>query len=68
MRKYIALCVVVFIAAFGFGLTTAPQADAGLLCYYTCDCAGTPLYCCVTPWGTSCKPTSKWACPQVYNC
>lgn len=67
MRKYIMLVAALFVVAVGVGFVATPQADAGL-CYYTCDCAGNPLYCCITPWGTSCKPTDVWACPQIYRC
>lgn len=45
-----------------------PMAGGGG-CYYTCDCAGTPLKCCPSlGGGFACKVTSEWNCPQVYNC
>jgi hypothetical protein len=44
-------------------------AGGGSGCYYTCDCAGTPLRCCPNlSGGYSCKVTDVIQCPQVYNC
>lgn len=69
MRKLLA-AVLVFVAAFAFGIgIAAPQSAQAGNCYFTCDCAGNPLYCCVNDSGVeSCKPTSFWQCPQVYEC
>ena len=46
-----------------------PTAGGGLGCYFTCDCAGTPLRCCSTlGGGVSCKVTNVIQCPQIYTC
>ena len=70
MRK-IALGLIV-VAVFAAGLTvgmSTPDAEAGF-CYWTCDCAGNAIRCCITPFGVICKPDPKsgWNCPQVYDC
>jgi hypothetical protein len=70
MRKLVLGLVLVAVFAVGLsvGLST-PPAEAGF-CYWTCDCAGVPLKCCITPFGVVCKPDPKgpWQCPQVYDC
>lgn len=70
MRKVIVclVLVAVFGVGLGFGLST-PGAEAGF-CYWTCGCNGVPYKCCVTPFGTVCKPDSKAPieCPQIADC
>ena len=69
MRKPLAILAFVFAAAFGYGAFGPTAAEAGSgNCYFTCDCAGNGLYCCVNQSGTSCKPAPEWNCPQVYEC
>ncbi|MEW6051201.1 MAG: hypothetical protein AB1644_09105 [Candidatus Zixiibacteriota bacterium] len=66
MKKAFVALAVIFAMAFVIG-STAPTASAAS-CYYTCSCSGTPLYCCVANGVTTCKFTSKFQCPQIYNC
>lgn len=75
MRKLFVVLALVFVVAFGFGAVTPDTAEAigggggGGSCYFTCDCAGQPLYCCPTQsGGVSCKPTTLFECPQIYEC
>ena len=70
MRKLI-VCLVL-VAAFGVGLGVGlgtPSAEAGF-CYWTCGCNGVAYKCCVTPFGTSCKPdkNAPIQCPQIADC
>jgi hypothetical protein len=69
MRKRLIVAALVFVAAFAFGLAT-PDVAGAADCFFACDCAGTPLRCCVVNGVTSCKPDTSgvWQCPQVYNC
>ena len=72
MRKTLTILALVFAFAFAFGAMTPSSADAaggsGGNCYYTCTCAGVPLYCCVSNGKTSCKVTDVFQCTQGYNC
>ena len=73
MRKSLGLVLgLVFSIGVlvGYGPTdaNAKGGGGGSGCYYTCDCAGNPLRCCPTPFGTFCLPTDDIGCPQVYNC
>lgn len=73
MRKVLLGLALVFALTLALVTIATPvQAigggGGGGNCYFTCDCAGTPLKCCTTVFGTSCKPTDEWACPQVYEC
>lgn len=71
MSRRMIAAVLIFAAAFAFGLATPQTADAAFgNCYFKCDCAGNPLYCCVNNGVESCKPDTSgiWQCPQVYNC
>lgn len=70
MRKLIVCFVLV--AAFGIGLGVGlgtPTAKAGF-CYWMCGCNGVPYKCCVTPFGTSCKPDPNGPiqCTQSADC
>jgi len=49
-------------------LDFTPTAGGGFGCYYTCGCNGTPLYCCPSGGGVSCKVTNVIQCPQIANC
>lgn len=70
MRKVVIGLALVAVFAIGLtaGLTTT-TAEAGF-CFWTCGCNGVPYKCCVTPFGTVCKPDSKAPiqCPQVADC
>jgi len=70
MRKLIVAIglVAVFGIGLSFGLGT-DKAEAGF-CYWTCGCNGVPYKCCVTPYGTACKPDPKAPirCPQIADC
>jgi hypothetical protein len=73
MRKTLCLVFGLVFALgvlVGYGPTDAiaKGGGGGTGCYYTCDCAGTPLRCCPTAFGTFCSPTEDFACTQVYNC
>lgn len=72
MRKVVLCLALVFALTLTFATLVTPVEAAGGLgggCYFTCDCAGTPLKCCPNlSGGYSCKVTDEWACPQVYNC
>ena len=69
MRKLVLVLAIVFAVAFGFGATAPDAAEAGGDCFFTCSCAGEPLYCCPTSSGeVSCKPALGWECPQGYEC
>lgn len=69
MRKTALVLAFVFAVAFGFGAVTADTAEAAGDCFFTCSCAGEPLYCCTNSSGdVSCKPTDLWQCPQSYDC
>lgn len=70
MPKRLIVAALIFVAAFAFGFATPDVAEAAD-CYFTCDCAGNPLRCCInSSGGVSCKPDTSgvWQCPQVYNC
>lgn len=68
MKTIVGLALVaVFVIGLVVGIGT-PTVNAAGFCYYTCDCAGNGLRCCITPFGTFCKPDPDWNCPQVYNC
>ncbi|HEX5131047.1 MAG TPA: hypothetical protein VFX92_01020 [Candidatus Krumholzibacteria bacterium] len=70
MRKlFISGAVVALFAAGVFMGFSSTKAEAGL-CYYKCSCNGVPLKCCVTPFGTSCKPdaSAPIQCTQGANC
>ena len=70
MRKLVLglILVAVFATGLSLGMST-PQAEAGF-CYWTCGCNGVAYKCCVTPFGTSCKPDPKAPiqCPQIADC
>ncbi len=70
MRKIVlgAVMVAVFALGLSVGLST-PNAEAAF-CYWTCGCNGVPYKCCVTPYGTACKPDPNGPiqCPQIYDC
>ena len=70
MRKLFVVLALVFAFAFGFGSVALDNAEAaGSGCFYTCDCAGRPLYCCPNQsGGVSCKASTVHQCTQVYNC
>jgi hypothetical protein len=72
MRKLLFVLALVFAVAFGFGTMapdTAEAAGGSGGCFFTCSCSGQPLVCCPNQTGgVSCKPTTLWNCPQVYNC
>jgi len=69
MPKRLIVAALIFVAAFTLGFATPQVAEAGN-CYYTCDCAGNPLRCCVVNGVTSCKLDTSgiFQCPQVYTC
>ena len=74
MRKAAIIFVVLFVGAFLIGMTTSsvmaakPGGGDGD-CFYSCDCAGNPIYCCPVPGGVSCKQVLFGIeCPQVYDC
>lgn len=74
MRK--TLCLVLGLVfsigvLVGYGPAEAIAkggGGGGSGCYYMCDCAGNPLRCCPTPFGTFCSPTEDIQCTQGYNC
>lgn len=73
MRKLVLSLALLFAVVLAVAaLVTPVQAIGGGTgggCFFTCDCAGTPLRCCPNlSGGVSCKPTDLFACPQVYNC
>ncbi len=76
MRKLLILSLIVFVVAAAVGYSTPDVMAKGggggggipSNCYYTCTCAGQPLYCCVWNGVEFCSPTSVFQCPQVYNC
>lgn len=72
MRKMILGLALVFTLVLVLATIATPIEAAGGGgggCFFTCDCAGNPLLCCPNlSGGVSCKPTSLWNCPQVYNC
>ena len=72
MRKTLSIVLVLVFALgilVGYGPSDAmARGGGGGNCYYMCDCAGNPLKCCITPFGTFCFPTEDISCPQVYNC
>ena len=72
MRKVVLCLALAFTLALALGTLVTPVeaiSGGGGSCFFTCDCAGTPLRCCPNlSGGVSCKPTDLWACPQVYNC
>jgi len=69
MLKILVAALTVFALAFAIGLITAEQPQAAT-CWYTCDCAGTPIYCCKIGNSVSCKvvKNSPIQCTQGYNC
>lgn len=73
MRKVVLCLALVFAVTLAFATIVTPVeavgGGGGGGCFFTCDCAGTPLKCCPNLLGGySCKPTDEWNCPQVYNC
>lgn len=73
MRKFLPLLALVLVFAVGISVGyDAPKANAAGItnCYYTCDCAGSPIKCCVSLYGVVCKRVSNApiSCPQVYDC
>ena len=72
MKAALLLLVVIFAAGFTVGVTGTQDADAagggGGNCFFTCTCEGTPLKCCVTPFGTFCSRTDEFACTQEMGC
>jgi hypothetical protein len=74
MKAALLLLAVVFAVGFTVGATGTQDASAagkgggGSNCYYTCTCEGTPLKCCVTIFGTSCKVTDEIGCTQEMGC
>lgn len=69
MRKYLIAALTVFAVAFAFALITAEQPQAAN-CWWTCDCAGNPIYCCKSGNTTTCYlgKNPPIACTQGYNC
>jgi hypothetical protein len=67
MKKLLALVLAVAFAAGLLAGIGTPSAKAAF-CYFTCSCEGIPLKCCITPYGTVCKPTTGFECPQRYDC
>lgn len=70
MRKLLitgALAIVFAVGVFA-GISTT-NAEAGP-CFWMCGCNGVPMKCCVTPFGTSCKPdkNAPIQCPQIADC
>lgn len=73
MRKVVLCFALVFALTLTVATLVTPVeavgGGGGGGCFFTCDCAGTPLQCCPNlSGGYSCKPTDLWNCPQVYNC
>lgn len=71
MRKVVLSLALVLSLVLVLATIATPieAAGGGGGCFFTCDCAGTPLRCCPNlSGGVSCKPTDLWNCPQVYNC
>lgn len=75
MRKAAMIFLVLFVGAFLVGMATSNVVakggggGGGGGCFYSCDCAGNPIYCCPVPGGVSCKRVLFGIeCPQVYEC
>lgn len=70
LTRKLVVAALIFAAAFAFGIAPTHTAQAAGNCYFKCDCAGNPLYCCIVNGNESCKPDTSglWQCPQVYNC
>jgi hypothetical protein len=70
VRKLLTAAALIFVLAFAIAAALPAPAQAAD-CYYSCDCAGRVIRCCVTSTGVSCKLVTgpaPIACPQVYNC
>lgn len=70
MRKAIIAGAIALVFGVGVFAGLATTSANAALCYYKCGCNGVPMKCCVTPFGTSCKPdpSAPIGCPQVADC
>ncbi|HEX2897726.1 MAG TPA: hypothetical protein VHP63_06730 [candidate division Zixibacteria bacterium] len=73
MRKYLVAALTIFALALAIGMITAEQPQAAgpsPNCWWTCDCAGNPIYCCRSGNTTTCYigKNAPIACTQGYNC
>jgi hypothetical protein len=73
MKKVLGLALAAaFAVGLGIGYQATPaeaaEGGGGVGCTYYCDCAGTPMKCCPTPWGVFCFETDEFACTQGYDC
>ncbi len=70
MRKILIAALTVFALAFAVGMISTTPAQALTVCWYACDCNGTPLKCCKSGNVTTCKvvKNSPLQCTQGANC
>lgn len=68
--KKVTLLILVLVTLALAVVTSVPaaQAKGGGVCFWTCDCTGTPV--CTCPPGTTgfCIYPPNIGCPQVYTC